>query len=160
VLRGEIHRGRNGAAGEVDLVAPGLGMDLDPCAAALSALAARLAEGQETILAPPYDTRAVFGAARMGDRVAEAVVAEEARRIATNIAPIAAVTDVPLVVLGGGIGTQGDLLLEPVRALLDEWLPFPPQVEVSNLGDAAVLTGALALGLRFASDNVFARRRD
>jgi predicted NBD/HSP70 family sugar kinase len=159
VLRGEIHRGRNGAAGEVDLVAPGLGMDLDPCAAALSALAARLADGEETILAPPYDTRAVFGAARMGDRVAEAVVAEEARRIATNIAPIAAVTDVPLVVLGGGIGTQGDLLLEPVRALLDEWLPFPPQVEVSNLGDAAVLTGALALGLRFASDNVFARRR-
>jgi predicted NBD/HSP70 family sugar kinase len=160
VLRGEIHRGRNGAAGEVDLVAPGLGMELDPCAAALSALAAQLAEGEDTILAPPYDTRAVFGAARMGDRVAEAVVAEEARRIATNIAPIAAVTDVPLVVLGGGIGTQGDLLLEPVRALLDEWLPFPPQVEVSNLGDAAVLTGALALGLRFASDNVFARRRD
>jgi predicted NBD/HSP70 family sugar kinase len=159
VLRGEIHRGRNGAAGEVDLVAPALGGAADPCASALAGFAAQLARGEETLLAPPYDARAVFGAARTGDRVAQAVVAEEARRIALHIAPIAAVTDVPLVVLGGGIGTQGDLLLEPVRALLDEWLPFPPQVEVSNLGDAAVLTGALALGLRFASDNVFARRR-
>jgi predicted NBD/HSP70 family sugar kinase len=159
VLRGEILRGRNGAAGEVDLVAPGLGLDIDPCAASLSSLAGERAQGAQTVLAPPYDARAVFGAARTGDAVAQDVVAEEARRIALHIAPIAAVTDVPLVVLGGGIGTQGDLLLEPIRRLLAEWLPFPPQVEVSNLGDAAVLTGALALGLRFASDNVFARRR-
>jgi hypothetical protein len=31
-------------------------------------------------------------------------------------------------------------------------------VEVSSLGDAAVLTGALAVGLRSAIDNVFANR--
>jgi predicted NBD/HSP70 family sugar kinase len=160
VLRGEIHRGRNGAAGEVDLVAPGVGADMDPCASALSALATRLAQGAATALAPPFDAPSVFAAARAGDSVARAVVAEEARRIATHVAPIAAVVDLPLVVLGGGIGTNGgDLLLEPVRALLAEWLPFPPQVEVSSLGDGAVLSGALALGLRFAHDNVFARRR-
>ena len=64
------------------------------------------------------------------------------------------------MVLGGGIGTNGgDLLLEPVQTLLSDWLPFPPQVEVSSLGDGAVLSGALALGLRYAHDNVFARRR-
>jgi predicted NBD/HSP70 family sugar kinase len=159
VLRGEMVRGRNGAAGEVDLVAAGQDAVLDPCAAALSALAAERAAGAETTLVPPYDARDVFGAARMGDALAQSVVAEEARRIALNITPIAAVTDVPLVVLGGGIGTNGDLLLDPVRRLLAEWLPFPPQVEVSNLGDAAVLSGALALGLRFAAENVFARRR-
>jgi predicted NBD/HSP70 family sugar kinase len=159
VLRGEIHRGRNGAAGEVDLVLPGLGDEIDPCASALSALAARLSAGEQTVLAPPFDARAVFAAARTGDPTARAVVAEEARRIALHIAPVAAVADVPLVVLGGGIGTQGDLLLEPIRALLASWLPFPPQVEVSNLGDAAVLTGALALGLGVAVENVFVRRR-
>jgi hypothetical protein len=32
-------------------------------------------------------------------------------------------------------------------------------VEVSTLGDAAVLSGALAVGLRSAADNVFANRR-
>jgi hypothetical protein len=37
-------------------------------------------------------------------------------------------------------------------------MPYPPQVEVSSLGDAAVLTGALAVGLRSALENVFVNR--
>src|SRR5262249_60426517 len=102
------------------------------------------AEGAETRLAPPSDARAVFGAARQGDPLGRAVVEEEARRIALHVAPIAAVTDVALVVLGGGIGTNGDLLLDPIRGLLAEWLPFPPRIEVSGIGDAAVFCGARA----------------
>ena len=43
VLRGELHRGRHGAAGEVDLVAAGRAEEIDPCAWAVSALAERLA---------------------------------------------------------------------------------------------------------------------
>jgi len=161
VLRGELHRGRNGAAGEIDLVASGRADEIDPCAAAVSELTERLAgEGVETRLTSPYDARAVFGAARQGDPLGRAVVDEEARRIALHIAPIAAVTDVALVVLGGGIGTNGDLLLDPIRRLLAEWLPFPPQVEVSGLGDAAVLTGALAVGLGLAQERVFDNRHD
>ena len=66
--------------------------------------------------------------------------------------------DVALVVLGGGIGANGDLLLGPVRALLAEWLPYPPRVEVSSLGETAVLTGALAVGVHTARENVFANR--
>jgi predicted NBD/HSP70 family sugar kinase len=160
VLRGEIHRGHNGAAGELDYARAGH-EDFDPCASAVSALAAQLAaeSGVETMLAPPYDARAVFAAARRGDRVARAVVAEEARRIALHIAPVAAVADVGLVVLGGGIGANADLLLEPVRALLSEWLAYPPRVEVSSLGEAAVLTGALALGRKAALNNVFVNAR-
>jgi len=160
VLRGEIHRGHNGAAGELDYARAG-DDDLDPCATALSALAARLSAQHpgETRLSPPYDAPAVFAAARRGDRVARAVVDEEARRIALHIVPIAAVADVALVVLGGGIGANPDLLLEPVRALLAEWLPYPPRVEVSSLGEAAVLTGALALGRKSALHNVFVKSR-
>jgi predicted NBD/HSP70 family sugar kinase len=161
VLRGELHRGRNGAAGEVDLVAAGRDDDIDPCAAAVSALAARLVDedGSRTSLSAPYDGPGIFAAARAGDAVARAVVEEEARRIALHIAPISAVTDVALVVLGGGIGVNADLLLDPIRGFLERWLPYPPRVEVSSLGDAAVLTGALAVGLRAAVDNVFANRR-
>jgi predicted NBD/HSP70 family sugar kinase len=161
VLRGELHRGRNGAAGEVDLVASGRLDEIDPCAAAVADLTGRLAsEGVETRLVPPYDARSVFGSARAGDPLGRAVVAEEAKRIALHIAPIAAVTDVALVVLGGGIGANGDLLLDPIRGLLAEWLPFPPRIEVSGLGDAAVLTGALAVGLELAQESVFANRHD
>ena len=48
--------------------------------------------------------------------------------------------------------------LDPVGRLLADWLPFPPRVEVSTLGEAAVLTGALAVGLQAALENVFSKR--
>jgi predicted NBD/HSP70 family sugar kinase len=160
VLRGELQRGHNGAAGELDYVRVGLEQDLDPCAAALAEVAARLAraDGARSTLAPPYDARSVFAAARTGDTVARAVVAEEARRIALHIVPIAAVTDVGLVVLGGGIGANAGLL-DTVRTLLAGWLAYPPQVQISSLGDGAVLMGGLSVGVRNAVETVFAARR-
>jgi len=160
VLRGELHRGANGAAGEVDFALVGLAQDVDPCAGAVSAFAAGLAGRHDgrTLLAPPYDARDIFAAARSGDALAHEVVQEVARRIALHVVPVAAVTDVSLVVLGGGLGANGDLLLEPVRAHLDGWIPYPPRIEVSSLGEAAVLTGALAFGLQHALDDVVDRR--
>ena len=153
VLRGELHRGHHGAAGELDFARVGLVEDIDPCASAVSALARRLG-------APaPHDPRTIFAAARAGDRVAREVVDEECRRIALHIVPLAAVTDVGLVVLGGGIGANGDLLYDGIRSHLGAWLPTPPRVEASSLGDAAVLTGGLAVGLRAARENVFVNRR-
>jgi len=148
VLGGELHRGRHGAAGEIDFALAGLGLEVDPSAPGVETLAQGLA-----------DARAVFEAARDGDEAARTVVEEVARRIALHIAAVAAVADVSLVVLGGGIGTNGDLLLRPVGRLLDEWLPYPPRVEVSTLGEAAILTGALAVGLAAARDNVFTHAR-
>jgi predicted NBD/HSP70 family sugar kinase len=145
VLRGELHRGHHGAA-------------VDPCAAALSAVAEHAANGRSTTLAPPYRPPDIFVAAASGDQVAREVVAEEARRIALHIVPVAAVTDVRLVVLGGGIGANA-VLRDEIRPLLAHWLPYPPRVEISSLGDAAVLTGALAVGLDAALDNVFETRR-
>ncbi|TMA61909.1 MAG: ROK family transcriptional regulator [Deltaproteobacteria bacterium] len=146
VLGGELHRGRHGAAGEIDFAL--IAFDgVDPSAPQVTALAGGAA-----------DPRAVFGAAREGDEAAQAVVAEVARRIALHIAPFAAVADVELVILGGGIGANGDLLLDPIGRQLAEWLPFPPRLEVSTLGEAAVLTGALAVGVEAARENVFSRR--
>jgi predicted NBD/HSP70 family sugar kinase len=160
VVGGELHRGHHGAAGEVDYALGGLGDAIDPSAEGVAALAARLAAERSggTSLTPPYEPRAIFAAARGGDGLAGAVVEEIAHRIAAHIAPIAAVADVALVVLGGGIGANGDLLLAPVRERLATWMPYPPQVEISSLGEAAVLMGALAVGLRSALDNVFVNR--
>lgn len=159
VLQGELQRGQHGAAGELDYVRAGSEEELDPSADAFSELAARLAAGATTTLTAPYDPRAVFAAARAGDAVASAVVAEEARRIARHLVPLCAVTDVGLVVLGGGIGANPELLAG-VRELLPGWLAYPPKVELSSLADTAVLTGALAVGLRSALDSVFVSRRD
>ena len=114
--------------------------------------------GVASTVGSPSQPREIFAAARRGDAFAHEVVAEVARRIALHIAPIAAVADVELVVLGGGIGANGDLLLGLVRELLATWLPYPPRLEVSSLGEAAVLSGALAVGLRAALDDVFVKR--
>jgi len=150
VLAGELHRGRHGAAGEIDFAL--IAFDgVDPAAPQVSELAAELVGRAE-------DPRTIFGAAREGDEGARKVVAEVARRIALHIAPFAAVADIELVVLGGGIGANGDLLLDPVGRQLAEWLPFPPRLEVSTLGEAAVLTGALAVGVQAARENVFSHR--
>jgi predicted NBD/HSP70 family sugar kinase len=158
VIRGELVPGHRGAAGELDFALEGSADD--PCAAALSAFAADLASGGQfaSSLDTPFAMPAIFGAARAGDPLARAVVSEAARRIAVHITPIAAVADVELVVLGGGIGANGDLLLAPIRERLAEQLPFPPKVEVSTLGDAAILTGALAVGLTSALESAFADR--
>ena len=158
VLGGELHRGRHGFAGEIDFALEALDEDVDPSAPKVAEIAAEIAGARTTAsaLQSPFDARAVFDAARSGDEAAGLVVDEVARRIALHLAPVAAVADVELVVLGGGIGSNGDLLLAPVRDRLAEWLPFPPRVEVSTVGEAAVLTGALAVGVRAALDNVVA----
>jgi predicted NBD/HSP70 family sugar kinase len=158
VLRGSLHRGRNGAAGELDAIREGHDDDFDPCAAAVSQAAEGLAAGRETVLEPPFEVHEIFAAAREGDQVAVEVVDEVARRIALHVLPLAATLDLPLVVLGGGVGANAQLL-EPVRGYLEDWLPFPaPRVEVSALGEAAVIEGALAAGIGAALDRVFQRR--
>src|SRR5579862_3037677 len=123
ILRGELFTGHHGAAGELDYALPGR-RDEDLGARALSAFAAGQAaeSGLATALRPPYTAPAIFGAARAGDELARRVVDEAAQRIVDHVLPIAAVADVELVVLGGGIGVNGDLLLAPIRARLGRML--------------------------------------
>ena len=158
VLDRKLHRGHNGNAGELDAVRNGRADDVDPCAAALSQLAAELAADRQTALEPPFDVRELFAAAEAGDAVGVAVVEEAARRIALHVLPLAATLDLPLVVLGGSVGAN-PALLEPVRGHLDYWLPFPaPRIEISALAEAAVIEGALAASVDAALERVFQRR--
>ncbi|WP_037609488.1 ROK family transcriptional regulator [Streptacidiphilus rugosus] len=155
VLRGELHRGFAGAAGELDSVFTEPELDAnDPCAAALLQYAATLfPEGRV-----PASTEELFALARAGDDGALAAVDEEARRIAGYLTPVAAVVDVELAVLGGGIGLNGDLLLDRVAARLATRIPYPPRLEVSALGDGAVLAGAVAVATREALEQILAAR--
>jgi len=158
VLDWKLHRGHNGNAGELDAVRNGRSDDVDPCAAAISKQATELAAGKETLLELPYEVRDLFAASRAGDAVAAAVVEETARRIALHVLPLAATLDLPLVVLGGSIGANAELLA-PVRRHLEDWLPFPaPRLEVSALGEAAVIEGAVAAAVDAALERVFQRR--
>jgi predicted NBD/HSP70 family sugar kinase len=80
-----------------------------------------------------------------------------AERIALAIAAVAPVVDPELVVLGGGIGRNGDLLLEPVERELRALSPFAPRIEASALGDEATVLGAVAAAREAAQDLLFER---
>ena len=115
-------------------------------------------DAREAGLRPPHTPKAIFAAARGGDDVAREVVAAEARRIALAIAVITPVLNPELVILGGGIvRSNQDLLFEPLREELRSLSPFRPRLAVSELGEEAVLDGAVATSLAAAQERLFSR---
>jgi predicted NBD/HSP70 family sugar kinase len=164
VLGGELYRGSSGAAGEVGYL-PLLGTNpRDPEIrrhGALDAVAGAsgvVADAQRRGMPSPLTAKKVFGSARRGDRIAMRTVADEARWIALAIAAVVSVVDPELVILGGGIGVNGDLLLEPIERELATISPFRPRIEVSALREDATLNGAVWMALQAAQDRLFDRR--
>jgi predicted NBD/HSP70 family sugar kinase len=154
IVGGELVSGSHGAAGEIDFLRPASSDD-DPSAPAIRAYAAAR---QRRRRSPVLDTAEIFACARAGEHWALAIVEEVARRVCAHLIPIAAIVDPELIVLGGGIGSNGDLLLGHLQRMLAQALPFPPAVVTSELHGDAVLAGALALGLPMARDWSFAVR--
>ena len=165
VLNGELFRGSSGAAGEVGYL-PLVGTDpLDPDSRRRGALDSAasatgvVAAARRARMRQPLSAKTVFAAARSGDAKALRVVEDEAGRIALTVAAISSVVDPELVILGGGIGANGDLLLEPVEEQLRRLSPFHPRIDVSSLREEATLHGAVWMALQAAQDQLFARPR-
>jgi len=96
------------------------------------------------------DARAVFEAARGGDRVACEIVKRVAKYLGAAIVSLIDTLDPEMIVVGGGIAKAGELLLNPVRELADTlaWRqPGAPNVPIrcTELGDDAGVCGAAAL---------------
>lgn len=162
VVHGELYRGAGGAAGEVGYL-PLWGTDvrapesrtrgaLDRAASAGGVVEAAKRAG----MTGPLTGERVFAAASKGDRVAKKVVAQEADRIAMTIAAVAAVLDPALVILGGGMGANPELL-EPVRERVRVLSPFRPAIEVSELREEATLYGSVSMALQAAHARLFDR---
>jgi predicted NBD/HSP70 family sugar kinase len=160
VLGGELYRGATGAAGEVAY----LPMGADPYdphvrrrgafeEATSGAGVVRIARelGMKGTLTP----KRVFALARKRDPLGLQVVEREAQRLALGLAAVVAVVDLELVILGGGIGGNADLLLDPISAQLRTLTPLRPRLVGSALGDDAVLHGAVATALAAAQDLLF-----
>jgi predicted NBD/HSP70 family sugar kinase len=161
VVDGRLFRGAHGAAGEVGYLPfgrpppgtpPRAGM-LESAAAARSVVEIAAGHGLSARTA-----KDVFRLARDGDARALRAVEEEAQRLAFVVASVAAVIDPALVVLGGGIGKNTDLLIEPMSRALAHATPLRPRIVPGELGAEAGLTGAIAIALRTARDVVFDRR--
>ncbi len=161
VSGGKLFIGAHGAAGEIGYLPWGGGTDgveaaprrgmLEDAAAADSVLTLARARG----LKGAESAKDVFDAARSGDQMALEVVGLEAERLAHAVAAVSAVLDPARVVLGGGIGDNADLLLDPLRAALGRITPLSPELVPSQLGGEAVLRGAIATAVTAAREAVF-----
>jgi predicted NBD/HSP70 family sugar kinase len=164
VLNGKLHRGHRGAAGEIFYVPFGDPLDThrsatNPSSDRIATIARELSKKyKKSTLVEPYLTIDILKAAKDGDALGRAVIAQEAERIALYVAAMSAIVDVELVVLSGGIGRQADFFITPIRTLVNQILPFPPKIEVSQLGESGILIGALRLATAQACDVVFTKQ--
>ncbi len=167
VVGGKLFRGAHGAAGEIGYLPFGWPVDGPPAAGYAKPkqgmLEAAAAAGSIVQIAEAGGLRTaktakdVFRLAHEGDERALRAVRVEASRLAFVIAAVAAVIDPELVVLGGGVGTNTDLLLEPIERILSRTTPLAQRIVPTKLGEDAVLTGAITTALRTAQDVVFDR---
>lgn len=147
LIGGRLHRGYGGAAGEIGALHL-LGRGASP----------------ETLLSTtdeplhPLDEQQVadvFALAREGDQRARAAVDRFIQRLVHDVAALVLALDPELVVIGGwAAGLDG--VLEPLRHELARYCLRPPKVTLSQLGEAAVATGALRLALDHVEEQLFA----
>ncbi|MDM5278067.1 ROK family transcriptional regulator [Paenibacillus silvae] len=90
----------------------------------------------------------IFEAARSGEVQAMSVIKQYSQMIAAALRQISTVLAPELIVLGGGIGGNGDVLLPILRQIAAEQFPVKPQLICSALGERAVVTGAVQVALQ------------
>ena len=156
VLDGAPYDGRTGNAGHVGHVVVEPDGELCTCGGhgcvetvAAGPHLARWAHANGWSAAPDADAKELADAATAGDPVALQAFARGAGALARMIASVAAVCDLDLVVIGGGVAKSGALLFDPLRAALTHYagLDFIRDLRVvpAELGGDAGLVGAAAL---------------
>ncbi len=153
VLDGVPYAGRTGNAGHVGHTV--VDFDGPPCACGGHGCVEAIASGPRLVAWAREqgwagdDARALAEAAAAGDAVAGRSFRRGARAVAAMIASVAAVCDLDLVVIGGGVANAGPVLFDPLREALKDYaaLDFTRGLRVvpAELGGAAGLVGAAAL---------------
>ncbi|BBY80054.1 ROK family protein [Mycolicibacterium pulveris] len=156
VLDGAPYGGRTGNAGHVGHVV--VDPDGAPCSCGGRGCVETIAAGPRMAQwartqgwdAPvDADAKELADAATAGDAVALRAFRRGATAVAAMIASVAAVCDLDLVVIGGGVAKSGVLLFDPVREALASYagLDFLHGLRVlpAELGSEAGLIGAAAL---------------
>jgi predicted NBD/HSP70 family sugar kinase len=164
VLDGRVYRGVTGAAGEVGYLPIGDGtVGRSPHTdrgmfEEVVAADAVVRYAREAGLSGEVTAEEVFHLAAGGRPEALAAVARQARQLGLAVASIAAFLDPEAIVLGGRIGQNLDLLEPGITAALREVTPMRPRLVAGELGEEAVVRGAVARGTALAREAVFAQR--
>ncbi|MBS9534943.1 ROK family protein [Mycobacterium sp. M1] len=160
ILDGVPYHGRTGNAGHVGHVV--VDRDGPPCRCGGHGCVEAVAAGPAMVrwaLANGWtpddtaDAKVLAEAATAGDPVAVAAFARGTTALAAMIASVAAVCDLDLVVIGGGVAKSGGVLFDPLRAALAgyaglEFLAGLRVVPAELGGDAGLVGAAVLAGLR------------
>jgi glucokinase len=158
VLDGEVYPGPSGNAGHIGHIS--VHLDGDPCPCGSRGCLERLASGPAIVrgaldagwrpAGPDRSAAAVARDARAGKPAALAAFARAGQALAAGIAATAALVEIEIVVIGGGVAQAHDVLFPPLRAALADYatLSFTRGVTLAaaELRTDAGLIGAAALG--------------
>lgn len=165
VIDGRVYRGSQGAAGEVgfwllgalgpiekrtgfghlESTAAGPGIALQAReelrrSPQSGAILREMVEGDlERITA-----KEVFAAARQGDPLSQAVVNRATEYLGILVANMASLLNMEKVVIAGGLSRTGEQLLAPIRSIVEQLSPYPPEIELSQLQEDATILGAVS----------------
>ncbi|MFC8177188.1 MULTISPECIES: ROK family protein [unclassified Streptomyces] len=165
ILGGSVHAGTTGNAGHIGHISVDQDGPECPCGAlgcvelyaSGTAIAAHaLGSGWTPLAGLPATAREVEVSARAGDPKALAAFDRAGRALAAAIAATAALVELDLVVIGGGVSQAGEVLFAPLRHHLKSYavldftrdLPIVPAglaLDAGLIGAAAA--GAASLGL-------------
>ncbi|TPW72780.1 ROK family protein [Schumannella sp. 10F1B-5-1] len=158
VLDGRLWRGSRGVAGEIGHIPVDPDGPVCPCGqrgclelSASGSAVARLWPSDD-----PKPVRALYLSADDGDAQAIAVRDKLETNVAAAVRILVLTVDVDRVVIGGGVSSLGDRLLEGVRGVLTRWAdasPFlrmqdlPSRVDLLPRGFPAAAVGAALIGV-------------
>ncbi|MFD4689274.1 ROK family protein [Streptomyces sp. NPDC058463] len=156
VLNGSVHHGLTGNAGHLGHIS--IDFDGEPCPCGAKGCLETIASGTAITrhaLAlgwqppPTADAAAVAAAARAGEAAALAAFDRAARALAAGIAATAALIEIDIAVVGGGVAQSGEVFFEPLARHLRRYaaMPFLQDLRVvpAELGPDAGLVGAAVL---------------
>jgi glucokinase len=177
LLDGKIFQGATGCAGEIGHVTVRDNGPLCTCGnygclevmAGGAAIANKAREavlaGKRTQLASIHTpneitARDVAHAARLGDLVAQQIIAEAGGYLGIGIAILVNMFNPSMIVIGGGVAQVGDLLLDPIRQVVrDRSLRSASQavrITAAVLGRRSSSMGAVVQALNIALDQLTA----
>ncbi|SER70037.1 ROK family protein [Streptomyces qinglanensis] len=154
ILGGALHSGPTGNAGHIGHISVDMDGALCPCGSygcvetvASGTNIARRALEAGWRPGPDQDATAagVAAAARAGDPPARAAFERAARALAAAIAATAALVEVEIAVVGGGVARAGEVLFTPLRTELKRYATLP-YIQGLALAPAATGTDAGLIG--------------
>ena len=146
IVDGRLLRGARDSAGEIGFLSSVQDVTRQPTN--VGPLEARVSGAA---LEQYGDPRTIFERARNGDKSAQEIVGSVADGLGVAVANLFALVDPELVVLGGWIPRERDLLLDRVREVADRLAPGAAPVAVAELGDDAALLGAISVAYQLVN---------